>query len=104
MRPRPAPIAARIAISRRRPEARASSRFATFAQAISRTSATALSRTQSVERTSLTSSSCRLCDVNAALRSSAVGYRWRYSLAESFRRACAWSSETPGFSRPATWK
>ena len=37
MRPRPAPIAARIAISRLRTVARTSSRLATFAQAMSRT-------------------------------------------------------------------
>ena len=36
MRPREPPSAARIAISRLRPVARTSSRFATFAQAISR--------------------------------------------------------------------
>jgi hypothetical protein len=38
MRPQPAPMAARIAISRFRPVARTSSRLATFARAISRTS------------------------------------------------------------------
>ena len=53
MRPRPAPMAARIAISRRRPTARASSRFATFAQAISSTKLTAPTSTSSDERTLL---------------------------------------------------
>ena len=51
MRPRPAPIAARIAISRRRPVARTSSRLATFAHAMSSTKLTAPSRTSSVGRT-----------------------------------------------------
>ena len=37
IRPRPAPMAVRIAISRLRPVARTSNRFATFAHAISRT-------------------------------------------------------------------
>ena len=41
MRPRAAPMAARIAISRERPIARANSRLATLAQAISRTQPTA---------------------------------------------------------------
>ena len=45
MRPRPAPMAERMAISRERPVARASSRLATLAQAISSTQPTAPSRT-----------------------------------------------------------
>ena len=45
---RPAPIAARSAISRRRPAARARSRFVTLMQAISRMKATAAIRTSSV--------------------------------------------------------
>ena len=45
-RPRPAPIAARSAISRSRTDARASSRFATFVHAISSTQATAPSSTR----------------------------------------------------------
>src|SRR5437762_2346956 len=57
MRPRPAPIAARIAISRRRPVARTSSRFATFAHAISSTNPTAPASTNSVVRTLRTSTS-----------------------------------------------
>ena len=47
MRPRAAPSAARIAISRWRPVARTSSRLATFAQAISSTKPTAPSSTSS---------------------------------------------------------
>ena len=47
MRARPAPMASRTAISRRRAEARAKSRLATFAQAMSSTSATTPIRTSS---------------------------------------------------------
>ena len=57
-RPRPAPIAARIAISRRRPVARTSSRLATLAQAMSSTKLTAPSRIHSVDCTSRTISFC----------------------------------------------
>ena len=53
MRPRDPPIAARIAISLRRPVARTSSRFATFEQAIRRTKLTAPPRTSSEDRTFL---------------------------------------------------
>ena len=48
----PAPIAARIAISRRRVAARASCRLATFAVAVTRSSATAASSTTSAGLTS----------------------------------------------------
>ena len=51
-RPRAAPIAERTANSRWRPAARASSRLATFAHAISSTSATAPNSTSSAVRTS----------------------------------------------------
>ena len=54
---RVAPSAARTAISRDRAVARASIRFATFAQAMSRTSPTAPIRTSSVVRTGATSCS-----------------------------------------------
>ena len=57
MRARPAPMATRMAISRRRPMARASSRLATLAQAISSTRLTAPTSTSSEERTSLTRAS-----------------------------------------------
>jgi hypothetical protein len=57
MRPRPAPIADRIAISRLRFVERARSRFAAFAQAINRTSVTAPSRTSDDGRISRTSAS-----------------------------------------------
>ena len=58
MRARLAPRAARTAISLRRPSVRASTRLATFAQAISRTHPTAPSSTSSAGRTSPTRSSC----------------------------------------------
>ena len=57
-RARPAPSARRIAISRWRTDERASSRFATFAQAISSTQPTAASSVSSAGRTSPTRSSC----------------------------------------------
>ena len=57
MRPRDPPIAARMAISRRRPVARTSRRFATLAQAISRTKLTAPPSTSSDDRTFRTSTS-----------------------------------------------
>ena len=59
MRPRLAPMAARMANSRLRPVARTSSRLATLAQAMSRTRPTAPRRTKSDERTSLTMQSRR---------------------------------------------
>ena len=62
-RPRPAPSAARIASSRLRRSMRASIRFATFAQAISRTQPTAPSSTSSVGRARSVSSSPRLTAV-----------------------------------------
>ena len=52
MRPRPAPIAARMANSRLRPVARTSSRLATLAHAISSTSPTAPSIVSSELRAS----------------------------------------------------
>jgi hypothetical protein len=51
IRARPAPSATRSAISRCRPSDRASSRFATFAQAMSSTNATAAESTNSGRRT-----------------------------------------------------
>ena len=57
MRPRDPPSAARMAISRLRPVARTSSRFATFAHAISNTKPTAPTSTNSDCRTLRTSTS-----------------------------------------------
>ncbi len=54
IRVRPAPSAQRIANSRFRPVARTRSRFATFAQAMSRTRPTATAITSSDDRTSPT--------------------------------------------------
>ena len=58
MRARLAPSATRTAISRPRPAARASNRFATLAHAIKSTNPTAPSRTSKVGRKSPTNSSC----------------------------------------------
>ena len=60
MRPRPAPSAARTAISRCRAVARASSRFATFAHAISSTSVTAPIIVNTMRRTSSGMSASRI--------------------------------------------
>ena len=57
-RARPAPRAARTAISRWRPSARDRSRFATFAQAMSSTKPTDPASTMSDRRTSPTTCSC----------------------------------------------
>ena len=58
MRVRPAPSAPRTASSRSRPAARASSRFATLAAAISSKNPTAPRRTYRICRTSPTIASC----------------------------------------------
>ena len=58
MRKRLAPSAVRTAISLRRAVERASSKFAMFAQAISRTKATAPRSTSNDRRTSPTNRSC----------------------------------------------
>ena len=98
-RARPAPTAARTTISRPRAEARASSRLATLAQAMSRTKATAPSRTKSVCRVSPTMASCRgvrRTPLSALLR----GYSAESRAAMPVISARAWASETPGASRP----
>ena len=74
IRPRPAPIAARTAISRLRPVARTSSRFATLAQAISSTKLTAPTITRSDDLTLLTNASPNGCTLNAWFGPSALGY------------------------------
>ncbi len=101
MRPRPAPMAARTAISRLRVVARASSRFATFAQAMSSTKLTAPSSSQSVGRTFATSASRSGSALKNVSRPSALGNLRVYSAAETFSRACACSRVTPRLSRPA---
>ena len=70
--PRPAPSAARIASSRRRPVARAMSRLETFAHAISRTSPTAPWMTSSASRTSPTSILADRRDAHVRARRSSV--------------------------------
>src|SRR5258708_3724244 len=65
--PRPAPIAARMAISRLRIVARASSRFATLAQAINSTKLTAPTNTSSDFRTSPTTVSRSGSAVNVSV-------------------------------------
>ena len=97
--PRLAPIAARMAISRVREVAFASSRFATLAQAISSTSATAPSSSRSVGRTSPTIDS-RKGTTAALLPWLLDGYSCsrRPAMAVIWLRAS--SSETPGLSRP----
>ena len=104
MRPRDPPIAARTAISRVRPVARASSRFATLAHAISRTSATAPSITYSVGRTFWTSTLRMGSTLKLLVAGSACGNFCRKSCADAFSRSFACSSETPGFSRAPAWK
>src|SRR5437773_6800411 len=82
IRPRPAPIAARMAISRRLPTARANRRLATFAHAISRTKLTAPTRTSNAERTLLTRASRIGSTLKPWFARNAVGYSRRNSSAE----------------------
>ena len=107
-RPRPAPIAARMAISRCRMVARASRRFATLAQAMRSTRLTAPSKTSSAFRTSptivsLSGSAVKLpCGPNRA-PAAAANFRLNCSAA-TFIAAFAFSSVTPGFNRAAARK
>ena len=102
MRRRPAPSADRIAISRLRSVARASSRFATLAHAIRSTKPTAPSRISSAVRTSLTTVSLKGTAVALSFESiSGPGNFLRNSSAESFIAALAWSIVTPGRIRAA---
>ena len=83
MRPREPPIAARIAISRRRPVARTSSRLATLAQAISSTRLTAPASTISDWR-ALRTSTLRIGSTeNPPFGPSAFGYLRLYSSADA---------------------
>ena len=104
IRPRPAPMAARIVISRLRTVARTSSRFATFAHAISRTKLTAPSNTHNDERTFRTMISCIGSTPKPPWRPSALGKVPRNSFAACCSCALAAASVIPGFSRPAAWK
>jgi hypothetical protein len=100
-RPLPAPNATRTATSRSRAAARASSRLATFAQAMSSTSPTAPLKTRSAGRTSPTRSSfiATTSDCSVAFVS---GYcsASRFSTPASSAPACC--TVTPGLSRPNT--
>ena len=98
MRPRDPPTAARIAISRRRPVARASSRFATLAHAISRTKLTAPASTSSDVRTPRTSTSRTGSTEKALPCGSAFGNFWP----ELRRRQPAARSAPAGASRRAS--
>ena len=102
MSPRPAPMAARIAISFCRAADRASRRFATFAQAISRTSATAPSSTSSAGRASRTRCSCIASTLTVSVRSIHCGVARRNSSPSSFISARAVSIVMPAFKRAAT--
>ena len=83
IRPLPAPSAARTAISRFRAVARISKRFATFAQAISKTKPTAITNTHNDERTSPIIASRNGCTAKPSCASSTPGYFRRNSSAES---------------------
>ena len=92
-RPRLAPIAERMAISRSRPSARTKKTFATLAQAIRRTNPTEPSSTQRVWATSPTSCSRRsmACAVNPACSRSGAA-RWSGSASARFSmRAASWA-------------
>ena len=85
-----------------RAAARASSRFATFAQAISSTNATAPSKTNKAVLTSPTIASRMGMTATLSPLSIQVGYRRRNSSPRSFIWARACSIVTPGFKRAAT--
>ena len=100
-RSRPAPSAARIVNSRWRRAARATSRLATLAQAISSTKLTAPSRMSSSGRVLPYSRSCSVATSTVASRRN-----WgRYSFVRSNSAVSsvrAWAMVTPGASRPTT--
>ena len=104
MRPRPAPMAARMAISRLRTVARTSSRFATLAQAMSSTKLTAPTSTSSDCRTLRTMISCIASTPKPPCRPIALGKAARNSAVACCSCAFAAESVTPGFRRPAAWK
>ena len=95
-RARVAPTAARMAISRSRTVARASSRLATFTHAISSTKPTAPARISRVGRALPTRSSCSGLSWMRQFLSS--GYCASRLPAMTFISACACSSVTPGLS------
>ena len=99
---RPAPSALRIAISRSRRSSRASIRFATFAQAISSTSAVVPSRISSSGRALRVSSSPSpsVVDVTPAVGRYTLGRSCVNRLQIASTSALAAGRETPGRSRP----
>ncbi len=101
-RPRPAPSAARIAISLRRPNALARRRLPTLAHAMSRTSATAPSSISKVVRMSPTITSCNGTTV-APHPALACGYS--RSSRDEIRSISDWArrTSTPGLRRAITW-
>ena len=98
-RSRPAPTAARTTSSRPRAAARASSRLATLAQAISSTNATAASSTNSVCRVSPTTTSC---SGTTAMPFSPLlsGILLRQPSGDAVISAWACATDAPGASRP----
>ena len=100
-RPRPAPSAARSAISRVRPAARASRRFAMLAQPMSHTTPTALISTHNVSWRLPVSRSCR--GITATVFRRFSGY-CRARLSPMVRIcACARVRSTSGSSFPTAW-
>ena len=100
MRNRPAPSAARTASSRFRAAARTSSRFATFAQAMSSTRLTAAIRIQSDDRTLPTTRSGNDRTPNDWFGVRTSGKRCRNVSAACCSPAVADSTLAPGASRP----
>ena len=100
MRPRLAPSAARMAISRRRAAARTNKRFARFAQAMSSTNPTAPSSTTTARRTPPTIESSRRCRSIVSPRDSANWSAICRAMPVSSRRACC--SVTERRSLPTT--
>ncbi|MCG3160997.1 MAG: hypothetical protein JMDDDDMK_02110 [Acidobacteria bacterium] len=96
MRQRPAPNAARTATSRCRPAARASSRLATFAQAISKTIPTAPSSTNKARRISPVN--CVRSGTTLTPQLALKSYERSNWPPMTFISACACSNVTPGLS------
>ena len=102
-RARPAPIAARTAISRWRVAARDSRRFETFTHAISSSSPTAAKRIHSVSRRPLGNVSLNESrPTRQRLSGNCAGSRCARSATIGRRSASACASVTPAFSRPST--
>ncbi len=103
-RRRLAPMASRTAISRRRCSARPRSRFETLAQAMSRTSPTIVINrpvTATTPSRALGFTVARASGTTVTLRPLlSFGYSVSSRCAIMLRRAWAWATVTPGFSRP----